>query len=393
MVEQTYKQRYTAMYDYICQETTLMKAFMSVKKNKGVGGIDGETIVSFEKALGKNIRELSRLLKEKRYAPAPVKRVYIPKVNGKMRPLGIPVIRDRVVQQAVRMAIEPAIDKTMSESSYGFRPGRSAGQAIVAIKQHLSDGYTHVVDADIHDFFGTINRQILMNKVRVTVPDKEVCYLIHDFLLAGVMEEGKVRMQSTGTPQGGVISPLLANLYMNDFDKKVTSAGAKLVRYADDFVLLARTEGGARQAYEMARDLLTKLKLSFAPEKTRVTTIEQGFDFLGYTFWKTWVYPSDKSLGKFKEKVRVLTRRQQPQNIKMVMEKLNPVIRGWGNYFTVSDGKSRMKSLDEMMRRRLRSFLAKKFALTQMYHTKYPNSFFKELGLVSLSDMLTLRHA
>ena len=212
MVEQTYKQRYTAMYDYICQETTLMKAFMSVKKNKGVGGIDGETIVSFEKSLGKNIRELSRLLKEKRYAPAPVKRVYIPKVNGKMRPLGIPVIRDRVVQQAVRMAIEPAIDKTMSESSYGFRPGRSAGQAIVAIKQHLSDGYTHVVDADIHDFFGTINRQILMNKVRVTVPDKEVCYLIHDFLLAGVMEEGKVRMQSTGTPIKRGQSPFLQTL-------------------------------------------------------------------------------------------------------------------------------------------------------------------------------------
>lgn len=381
------------MYEHICKETTLLQAFLTVRKNKGAGGTDGETLESFGTHLGMHIRELSRLLREKRYTPLPVKRVYIPKANGTLRPLGIPAIRDRVVQQAVRMAIEPRLERLMSDDSHGFRKHRGAGTAIAAIERNLKEGYTHIVDADITDFFGTINHQTLMNNVREVIPDKEVTHLIHAFLLAGVMEEGKVRNQSTGTPQGGVISPLLANLYLNDFDQKVVTSGARLVRYADDFVLMAKSKGKAKQAYHIAEDVLRKLKLSFAPEKTRLTTLDEGFHFLGYTFWRTHIFPSDRSLGKFKEKIRGLTRRQQPKNVKMVVEKLSLIQNGWGNYFMLRDGAARFKALDEMIRRRLRSFIAKKYALTQMYHMKYPNSFFKELGLPSLFDLHAERKA
>ena len=375
------------MYERICDETMLTKAFLEVRKNKGAGGIDGQSLVSFERHLGQHIHELARLLREKRYTPLPVKRVYIEKTNGTLRPLGIPTIRDRIVQQAVRMIIEPLIEKKFTNDSYGFRPGRSAAQAIQTIEQNLKDGYTHIVDADISDFFGTINHQTLMNKVRETIPDRDVAHLIHAFLIAGVMEEGKVRKQSTGTPQGGVISPLLANLYLANFDRKVVKTGARLVRYADDFVLMAKTRGKAKQAYHIAHDVLHKLKLSFAPEKTRLTTIDEGFDFLGYTFWHGHIFPSDKAIGKFKDKVRILTRRQQPRNVKMVIEKLTPVIRGWGNYFTLHDGSSRFRTLDEMVRRRLRSFIAKRFSLNKAMHMRYPNSFFRDSGLPSLFDL------
>ena len=334
------------MYETICQETTLYRAFLAVRKNKGAGGIDGESLESFGRNLGNHIRELARLLRERRYQPLPVKRVYIPKANGKLRPLGIPAIRDRIVQQAVRMAIEPTLEKLMSDDSYGFRKGKSAAQAIQTIERNLKEGYTHVVDADIADFFGTINHQILINQVRRAIPDKEVTYLIHSFLLAGAMEEGRVRNQSTGTPQGGVISPVLANLYLSSFDRKVVKTGAQLVRYADDFVLMAKSKGKAKQAYHIAEDVLKKFKLSFAPEKTRLTTINEGFDFLGYTFWRKYIFPSDKSLGKFKDKVRIITRRQQPRNINMVVKKLAPVLIGWGNYFMLRDGATRFKELE-----------------------------------------------
>lgn len=381
------------MYERICKETTLLQAFLEVRKNKGAGGIDGVTLESFQKNLGTHIRELSRLLKERRYTPLPVKRVYIPKARGKLRPLGIPAIRDRVVQQAVRTVVESKLETLMSEDSYGFRKHRGAHTAIEAIERNLKEGYTHIVDADISDFFGTINHQTLMNKVREALPDKEVTYLIHSFLRAGVMEEGRVRNQSTGTPQGGVISPLLANLYLTDFDHKVVKTGARLVRYADDFVLMAKSKGKAKQAYHIASDVLAKLKLSFAPEKTRLTSIDEGFDFLGYTFWRKHIFPSDKSQRKFKDKVREMTRRQQPTNVAMVVERLAPVIKGWCNYFSLRDGTSRFRALDELIRRRLRSFVAKEFALSKSSHMKYPNSFFKELGLPSLFDLHQERKA
>jgi group II intron reverse transcriptase/maturase len=380
------------MYEIITQETTLVRAFLSVKRNKGCPGIDKQSIATFEEHLGTNIRELSRLLKEKRYEPLPAKRVFIPKANGKQRPLGIPAVRDRVVQQAVRSVIEPTFEKLFNNASYGFRPHRSAHQAIEKIREYLNQGYEHVVDADIRDFFGTLDHQILMEKVKKAIPDRDIQYLVFLFLKAGVMEEGQIKKTTTGTPQGGVISPLLANLYLTELDDTMEKANLKIVRYADDFVILCTSVNQATYAMKKTKEKMNRLNLELAPEKTKVTDVYQGFTFLGYSFWKckgtTYTFPSDKSIAKFKEKLRLVTRRQQPKNVKMVIEKLNPILRGWGNYFGKWHGKSRFTRLDEWTRMRLRSFLKKKRALSVSAHTKYPNSFFKELGLVFLLDFL-----
>lgn len=381
------------MYEIITEETTLIKAFLSVKKNKGCPGIDRQSIGQFEKHLGTNIRELSRLLKEKRYEPLPAKRVYIPKANGKLRPLGIPSVRDRVVQQAVRNAIEPKMERIFNNASYGFRPNRSTNDAIEKIREYIEQGYEHVVDADIRDFFGMLNHDILMAKVRNVISDKEITHLICHFLKAGVMEEGQIKKATTGTPQGGVISPVLANLYLTELDDTMEKAGLKIVRYADDFVILCKTENQAVYAMKKTHEKLDKLKLEFAKEKTKITDVYQGFTFLGYTFWKQkdtlYIFPSDKAMKSYKEKVRILTRRQQPRNVKMVIEKLNPLIRGWGNYFGQRHGKSRFTRLDQWTRMRLRAFILKKRRVSLSAHTKYPISFFKEMGLVFLLDVFT----
>ena len=380
------------MYNTITEETTLTRAFIAVRKNKGCPGIDRQSIKQFNEHLGTHIRELSRLLREKRYQPLPSVRVSIPKPNGRTRPLGIPAVRARVVQQAVRTIIEPTLEKIFNNASYGFRKGRSVHHALEQIHRYINDGYEHVVDADIEDFFGTLNHQILMAKVRQTIPDKDVTALILKFLKAGVMEEGTLRKTTTGTPQGGVISPMLANLYLTELDDCMEKAGLKLVRYADDFVVLCKSVNQATYAYKTVRDKLGKLKLTLSDEKTSITDVSHSFTFLGYTFWKckdtTYVFPSDKALYAYKSKVRHVTRRQQPKNIKMVIEKLNPLIRGWGNYFGHRDGKKRLTRLDEWTRMRLRSFLFKKRSISLKAHTKYPNSFFKELGLVFLIDRM-----
>jgi len=380
------------MYNTVTEETTLTRAFIAVQKNRGCPGIDRQSIKQFNEHLGIYIRELSRLLREKRYKPLPSVRVSIPKPNGRTRPLGIPAVRDRVVQQAVRQTIEPILERTFNNASYGFRAGRSAHHALEQIQLYINDGYEYVVDADIEDFFGTLNHQILMTKVRHNIPDSDITTLILKFLKAGVMEEGKFRTTTTGTPQGGVISPLLANLYLSELDDCMEKAGLKLVRYADDFVVLCKSVNQATYAYKTVRDKLGKLKLTLSYEKTSITDVSRGFTFLGYTFWKykdtTYIFPSDNALKAYKNKIRYATRRQQPKNIKMVIEKLNPLIRGWGNYFGQRNGTKRITRLDEWTRMRLRSFLFKKRSISLKAHTKYPNSFFKALGLVFLVDRM-----
>lgn len=380
-----------SVYEDICTETSLMRAFICVKRNKGSAGIDSVSIRQVEKTLGLHIRELSRLLRQERYKPLPARRVYIPKKNGKKRPLGIPAVRDRIVQEAVKEAIQPTLERVFSEVSYGFRPGRGAGQAIEQIKRYIEEGYEYVVDADIEDFFGTLDHSRLMNKVREEISDRETTYLIYHFLKAGVMEEGRVKKTTTGTPQGGVISPILANLYLTELDDCMEKAGLKIVRYADDFVILCRSVNQARYALKTTRQKLEKMNLALSEEKTCITDTNQGFVFLGHQFWKPndtlYTFPSDKSMKAYKQKVRHITRRQQPKNLKMVVEKLNPVIRGWGNYFKNGDGKARFRRLDEWTRMRLRAFILKKRRISYKVHTKYPNSHFEKLGLVFLTDL------
>ena len=378
---------------------SLMKAYIKVKKNKGCAGIDNQSIEEYEKNLNLNTRELSRLLTEKRYEPLPVKRIYIKKANGKLRPLGIPAVKCRVVEQTVLDAIQPKLESIFSDSSYGFRPNRSANQAIKKIKEYIDEGYVHVVDADIRDFFGTLNHQILMSKLREQIENRDITLLIYHFLKAGALEEGKLINQISGTPQGGVISPILANLYLTDFDKIFKKTDYKLVRYADDFVILCKAENQAIDAFKKMKEILKSLKLEIAEEKTKITSVYDGFNFLGHTFWKsrggniTYTFPSDKSMRSFREKVKIITRRQQPSNIKMVIERLNPLVRGWGNYFRDGDGKKRIQRLDEWIRMRLRSFILKKRALTLNVHLRFPNVFFKTSGLVFLTDIFASQKA
>lgn len=368
----------------------LKSAFAIVKRNHGSGGIDQISMLEYERHLDRNLMELLRRIKTREYAPLPVRRVHIPKPNGKTRPLGIPAIRDRVVQQAVLSVIQPQLEPMFRANSYGFRPGKSARQAIDQIQEYLVQGYTTVVDADIRDFFGTINQQLLMTKLRENIPDRSMTYLIWQFLRTGIMEEGRIRTATAGTPQGGVISPILANLYLNDFDHAIEKAGLKLVRYADDFVILCQSVNQAVMAMQRVKILLKRLRLELAPEKTRITDYHAGFDFLGYRFqqffgFKRW--PRHKAVQAFREKIKNATRRQQPKNVAQVIATVNPLIRGWGNYFKYGNSQSCFERLDGWIRMRLRSFIAKKKWPSGM-NWKYPSDHFLELGLVCLTPLL-----
>ncbi|MBI2436971.1 MAG: group II intron reverse transcriptase/maturase [Candidatus Magasanikbacteria bacterium] len=229
------------MFERIIQRENLQEAFKKIKKNNGSGGIDKVSIRQYEQNLDQNIQELERLLTQNRYVPLPARRVYIPKSNGKKRPLGIPAIKDRIVQEAIRSEVQPIFEKTFSDSSYGFRPGRSAISAINKVQEYSDQGYEYIVEADIRDFFTKINHQRLMSKIKEEIKDGKVRKLIWKFLKAGVMEEGKRKKEVSGTPQGGVISLLLANIYLNSFDHAIERSGLKFVRYADDFVILCKS--------------------------------------------------------------------------------------------------------------------------------------------------------
>jgi len=378
------------MIEQIYSKSNLILAFYRVKKNKGCAGIDKTSIEQYGNNLERNVLELHRLLKEGTYQPLPVKRTYIPKPNGKQRPLGIPAVKDRVVQQAMLQVLQPLFEPLFSDASYGFRPNRNPIQAVRKVQEYLEQGYEYIVDADIEDFFGTISHRTLMNKIRETVKDRAIARLIWKFLKAGIMEEGKIRYQTTGTPQGGIISPLLANLYLNSFDHKIDNAGWKLVRYADDWVILASSVNQAIHALKTARSILKKLKLTLSAEKTRISEHSIGFDFLGYHFQRhyggNYKWPSNKSIQAFKDKIRHRTRRQQPRNIAQIIPMTNPLIRGWGHYFKYGNVKNRFKELDGWIRMRLRSFIEKK---KWSQNWKYPNDHFNKLGLVSLTELAT----
>lgn len=377
------------MYQLICQTDNLVKAFAKVKRNRGGFGVDRISLKQYGNNLARNTKELARLLEQERYSPLPVRQVLIPKTNGKLRPLGIPTVRDRVVQQAILEVIQPIFETIFSPASYGFRPGKSAILAINKVQEYLDEGYEYIVEADIKDFFGQLDKTRLMSKVHEQMKDTRLHKLLWKILRAGVMIEGRVKSTVAGTPQGGVISPILANIYLNDFDHKLERAGYRLVRYADDFVILAKTVNEATSAMKMIRSLIKSMKLELAEEKTKITTYAQGFDFLGYHFRQNYYgkykWPTGKAQKAFKDKIRRGTRRQQPKNVAMVIQDINPIIRGWGNYFRYGDVKGKYTDLDSWIRMRLRSFIEKK---KQVLNWKYPNTCFDKLGLVSLTALL-----
>jgi|PersoiStandDraft_1058852.scaffolds.fasta_scaffold22541_1 RNA-directed DNA polymerase len=378
-----------ALIHKVWDQKNLEKAWKRVKANKGSAGIDRITIEQFEQNLQQNLAEIQRLLKEKRYEPSPVLRVLIPKDNGKVRKLGIPTVRDRVVQQALKNVLEPIFEEIFLPQSHGYRPNTNAHAAVRKGEAYLERGYHWTVDADIEGFFDHVDHQIMMDLVCEKIADGRVLSLIESFLKSGIMNDGIFEESIEGTPQGGNLSPLLSNIYLNHFDRRMGDYGYLLLRYADDIVIFCKFESDAQDALKRAKEILEgELKLKLSPEKTKIIHArKKGVEFLGFHFNGRWRRPKDKAKKKFKEEIKRRTRRQQPVSIETVIRFLNPVIRGWGNYFKGCTVKKLFGELDGYIRGRLRSFKAKRRTWGTILYT-LPQSELKKMGLVSLSSML-----
>ncbi|MBW7454736.1 group II intron reverse transcriptase/maturase [Paenibacillus sepulcri] len=361
-----------------------------MKKNQGSGGIDGVSMAMFGKNVSLNLRELQRLLQQGRYKPDPVRRHFIEKENGKLRPLGIPTIRDRVCQQAVRQIIEPIFEQDFYYYSFGFRAGYSAHQAIHTIRRAKRGGYEYVVDLDIMSFFDEIPHELLMEKVQERITDGKVLTLIRGFLTAGFMEDDQFHETEIGSAQGGNLSPLLANVYLNHFDWGMKEKGFAVVRYADDAVILCRTKEQAEEAYAAAKTILEdELQLRMHPEKTKVVHFDDGFRFLGFDFWKDYLIVPDTKVKKYKDKIRQATRRQQGNNLEEMLKKLNESARGFGNYFGIGNVRKKFQRLDEWTRMKVRAFMRKKKSTVS--NALIPNKVLEMAGMVFLTSLLTTR--
>jgi RNA-directed DNA polymerase len=330
-------------------------AFGNVRRNRGAAGIDRESIEAFEINLEDNLLALMRRLKDRSYKPLPLRRVWIPKGQGQTRPLGIPAVRDRVAQEVVRLLLSPLFERLFHEDSYGFRPGRGCHMAVQKVLELHQHGHIHVLDADIKGFFDNLPHHVIMAALAAEVADGNILGLVERFLKAGVMEDGAFQPTAVGTPQGGVISPLLANIALNSLDWQLHDAGYRFVRYADDFVVLCKTEVQVQEAFDLVRQHLTSLGLTLSPEKTKTTQFREGFAFLGFAIsaWSVTMRP--KSVEKYKDKVRELTPRSHNLDA-TVIRKLNSVIRGTANYFATSFSHvgDLFRGLDRWTRMRLR---------------------------------------
>src|SRR4030066_1900644 len=373
----------------VWDKRNLENAWKQVRANRGSAGVDGVTIEEFEQNSQQNLAEIERQLKENRYVPQPVKRVLIPKDNGKMRQLGVPAIKDRVVQQALKNVLEPIFENIFLPQSHGYRPNTDAHAAVRKAEAFIERGSHWTVDADIEGFFDHVDHQILMDLVCEKIADGRVLSLIESFLKSGIMNEGLFEESFEGTPQGGNLSPLLSNIYLNHFDRRMGDYGYLLLRYADDIVIFCKFESDAQDALKRAKEILEgELKLKLSPEKTKIIHArKKGVEFLGFHFNGRWRRPKDKARKKFKEEIKRRTRRQQPISLETVIRFLNPVIRGWGNYFKGGTVRKLFKILRGYVRARLRSFKAKKRTWKTILYT-LPQSELKKMGLISLSSLL-----
>jgi RNA-directed DNA polymerase len=381
------------LFDKVFAERNLWAAFQQVARNKGAAGVDHVTVQDFERQLPDSVWNLSDLLRSGEYRPQAVRRVEIPKPgSSETRPLGIPTVRDRVVQAAIVNVIEPIFERDFAEQSYGFRPGRGCKDALRRVEQLLQAGYTHVVDADLKSYFDSIPHDRLMARLEEQIADGPVLKLIGSFLQAEILEDARHWTPEAGAPQGAVLSPLLSNIYLDPLDHQVAASGLEMVRYADDFVILCRTETDAQRGLELVRAWVTENGLTLHPTKTRIVDVHSdGFDFLGYHFRRTkrgirhWA--REKSIRKLKETLRPLTRRTSGNSLAVMLTRVNRTLRGWFAYFQHSRPWI-FPRLDCWIRRRLRSVLRKRSKRRGISrgrdHQRWTNAYFTAQGLYTL---------
>jgi group II intron reverse transcriptase/maturase len=360
-------------------------AFKAVKRNRGAAGIDRVSIQMFEANLEENLDSLMRALKDGSFEPKPLRRKFIDKGGGKLRPLGIPAVRDRVGQEVLRRLLNPIFEPKFHDWSYGSRPGRNCHMAIEQALQEHANGIKTVLDADITGFFDNLPHYVIMAAVAAEVADGNILNLIEKFLRAGVMENGVFKPTTVGTPQGGVVSPLLANIVLNHLDWALHKHGYRFVRYVDDFVVLTPSKAQAKEALALVSQTLQQLGLQLSSEKTRITTYGKGYSFLGFVLSSRSRRMRSKSVQKLQDKVRVLTTRHHNLDA-AVIEKLNRVIRGTAQYFAPRWATTRrqMGRLDSWIRMRLRALKSKRKRETDNY--RLPNRKLAQLGLMSLSQ-------
>ena len=404
------KRRFHALMDRIWRSDVLQEAWRRVKRNRGAAGVDVTTLAAVEQyGVERLLQELGVALQTGTYRPQPVLRRYIPKADGRQRPLGIPTVRDRVAQMAATLVLEPIFEADFRASSYGFRPRRSATQALETLRVRGARGGNHVLDADIRDYFGSIDHQRLLVLVSQRVSDRRVLKLLRQWLTAGVMDDGQWTRTMAGTPQGGVISPLLSNIYLHVLDRVWEDRCAPLgtlVRYADDFVVMCDTKAQVEAARQRVGTVLTRLGLELHPEKTRTVDLSRGrdgFDFLGCHLRKRmsgpiWertrrrVFylqrgPSQRAMVRVRARVRDLTPRARCHtDLRIVIADLNPVLRGWGQYFRTGNAANRFTDLDQYVERRLRRLLLQRAGsrLAPGRATAWTRPFFEALGLIRL---------
>jgi RNA-directed DNA polymerase len=383
--------KWFSLMDKVYSCKNLRAAWEKVKANGGAAGIDRQSVEAIEANREKYLAEIQESLRENKYEAAPVKRVWIPKLGSKeKRPLGIPTVKDRIVQTALRNVIEPIFERNFAEHSYGFRPERGCKDALRRVDYLLKEGYIWVVDADIRKYFDSILHEILMREIEEEVADGRVLELIEGYLKQDVMDGLERWEAENGTPQGAVISPLLANIYLNKVDHEMAKQGFEMIRYADDFVILCKSEEEAKRALSRIREMIEARGLTLHPEKTRIVEAMQagGFDFLGYHFERNMKWPRKKSLDKCKDTIRQKTRRTSGISLKEIIKDLNQTLIGWFGYFKHSH-KTTFPGMDGWIRMRLRSILRKRHGGKGRGrgadHQRWPNAYFDEYGLFTIT--------
>ena len=385
--------KWFSLIDKVYRPATLRSAWQQVLVNRGAAGVDRLSVERFAGHLDRYLGELGQELEAGRYRPLPVRRVEVEKADGKLRPLGIPTVRDRVAQAAVKRVIEPIFEHMFAPTSFGFRPGRSCKDALRVVDGLLKAGYTHVVDADLKGYFDSIPHDRLKQRLAAHISDSRLLALLDGWIEQDVVQELNRWTPTSGTPQGAVISPLLANLYLHDLDLKLAQLGLSMVRYADDFVILCRSAAEAVHALDVVSAWVAAEGLQLHPDKTHVgdcRLVGQGFEFLGYRFeaGRRWV--RDKSLKALKTKIRSQTRRTEGRSLSQIVSGLNPLLRGWFTYFKHAQ-RGIFRTLDGFIRRRLRALLRKQAKRPGVGrcladHQRWPNAYFAAAGLFTLTE-------